>query len=381
MANVSKTHSALPPRSIRALELEKKHIGDAAVRKLNQLGIFIDPQFVRDQVAGLYRGGNGNGNNSLAMDAAFTPQATASSIPTPLQFLQYWLPGFVKIITSARKIDKIIGVNTVGSWEDQEVVQGIVESSATVQEYGDYTNIPLASWNTNFERRTIVRGELGIQVGMLEEGRSAAMRLSSAEEKRQACSISLETFRNAVGFYGWNNGNNRTFGFLNDPNLPAWVSVSGSTWNTKTFLQITADIRVAVAALRTQSQDIIDPETTELTLVLPTAKVDFLTVTSDFGISVRDWLTQTYKKITIISAPELNGANGGADGFVLFADKIDSSEDGSSDGGQTFVQVVPNKLYTLGVEKRIKSYVEGFSNATAGVMLKRPWAVIRYTGI
>ena len=381
MANVSKTHSALPPRSIRALELEKKHIGDAAVRKLNQLGIFIDPQFVRDQVAGLYRGGNGNSNNSLAMDAAFTPQATASSIPTPLQFLQYWLPGFVKIITSARKIDKIIGVNTVGSWEDQEVVQGIVESSATVQEYGDYTNIPLASWNTNFERRTIVRGELGIQVGMLEEGRSAAMRLSSAEEKRQACSISLETFRNAVGFYGWNNGNNRTFGFLNDPNLPAWVSVSGSTWNTKTFLQITADIRVAVAALRTQSQDIIDPETTELTLVLPTAKVDFLTVTSDFGISVRDWLTQTYKKITIISAPELNGANGGADGFVLFADKIDSSEDGSSDGGQTFVQVVPNKLYTLGVEKRIKSYVEGFSNATAGVMLKRPWAVIRYTGI
>jgi len=379
MANVSKTHSSLPPRSIRALELDKKHIGDAAVRKLNQLGIFIDPQFVRDQVAGLYR--NTGGNSSLAMDAAFTPQATVSSVPTPLQFLQYWLPGFVKVITSARKIDKIIGVNTVGSWEDQEVVQGIVESSATVQEYGDYTNIPLASWNTNFERRTIIRGELGIQVGMLEEGRSAAMRLSSAEEKRQACSISLETFRNAVGFYGWNNGNNRTFGFLNDPNLPAWVSVSGGTWNTKTFLNITADIRVAVAALRTQSQDIIDPETTELSLVLPTAKVDFLTVTSDFGISVRDWLTQTYKKITIISAPELNGANGGADGFVLFADKIDSSEDGSSDGGQTFVQVVPNKLYTLGVEKRIKSYVEGFSNATAGVMLKRPWAVIRYTGI
>jgi Uncharacterized protein conserved in bacteria (DUF2184) len=379
MSKVSKTHSALGPRSIRALELEQKHVGDAAVRKLQQLGVFIDPQFVRDQVDGLYRGSNGN--SGLAMDAAFTPQATVSSIPTPLQFLQYWLPGFVKVITSARKIDKIVGLNTTGSWEDQEIVQGIVESSATVQEYGDYTNVPLASWNTNFERRTIVRGELGIQVGMLEEGRSAAMRLSSAEEKRQACSISLETFRNAVGFYGWNNGNNRTFGFLNDPNLPAWVSVAAGQWNTKTFLQIIADIRVAVAALRTQSQDIIDPEETDLTLVLPTAKVDFLTVVSDFGISVRDWLTQTYKKIHIISAPELNGANGGADGFVLFADKIDSSADGSSDGGQTFVQVVPNKLYTLGVEKRIKSYVEGFSNATAGVMLKRPWAVIRYTGI
>ena len=378
-AQISKTHSAIGPRAVKALLLEKQHVGDAAIRKLNQLGIHVDPQFVRDQVDGLYRGANSNAG--LGMDSAFTPQTTTSSVPTPLQFLQYWLPGFVKIITAARKIDKIVGVNTTGSWEDQEVVQGVVESSATVSEYGDFTNLPLASWNTNFERRTVVRGELGIQVGMLEEGRAAAMRVSSAEEKRQACSISLETFRNAVGFYGWNNGANRTFGFLNDPNLPAWVSVSGGAWNTKTFLQITADIRVAIAALRTQSQDIIDPEEAELTLVLPTAKVDFLSVTSEFGVSVRDWLTQTYPKVEIKSAPELNGANGGVDGFVLFADKIDSSLDGSTDGGQTFVQVVPNKLYTLGVEKRVKSYVEGFSNATAGVMLKRPWAVVRYSGI
>lgn len=373
----SKIHSSIKPRQ-GALMLEKKHVGDAAIKKLRQMGIDIDPQFIRDQVDGLYRG---EGARGVSLDSAFTAPVTSPSIPTPLQFLQHWLPGFIKVITSARKIDDLIGIKTAGSWEDQEIVQGIVESSGYVQEYGDYTNIPLASWNTNFERRTIVRGELGIQVGQLEEARAAAMRVSSAEEKRQAASISLEIFRNAVGIYGWNNGANRTFGFLNDPNLPAWISVAGGQWPSKTFLDIVSDLRLAIATLRTQSQDQIDPEKVDLVLALPTAKVDYLSVVSDFGISVRDWLTQTYKKIRIESLPELNGANGGADGFVLWAETIDSSVDGSTDGGDTFIQLVPNKFLTLGVEKRAKSYVEDYANATAGTLLKRPWAVVRYSGI
>lgn len=377
MAKLSKVHSFISPRQAQ-LELEKKHVGDAAIKKLRQMGIDIDSQFIRDQVDGLYAGDRAR---SVALDSAFTPAQTVASVPTPLQFLQHWLPGFVKVVTASRKIDDILGIKTAGSWEDQEIVQGIVESSGFVSEYGDFTNIPLASWNTNFERRTIVRGELGIQVGVLEEGRAAAMRVSSAEEKRQAAAISLEIFRNAVGFYGWNNGANRTFGFLNDPNLPDWITVSGATWDTKTFLQITADIRVAIARLRTQSQDIIDPEKIEMCLTLPTAKVDFLSVTSDYGVSVRDWLTQTYPKVRIVSCPEMNGILAGSDGFVLFAEKIDSALDGSSDGGNTFDQLVPNKFYTLGVEKRAKSYVEDYANATAGVLLKRPWAVVRYVGI
>ena len=51
------------------------------------------------------------------------------------------------------------------------------------------------------------------------------------------------------------------------------------------------------------------------------------------------------------------------------------------DGGRTFDQIVPAKLKSLGVEQRAKSYVEDYTNATAGVMLKRPWAVVRRSGI
>lgn len=371
---ISQTHSRIGGRKVRPFVMTE--VTNQAVAGLARIGLVFDHSVVQEQLVALGKAGAFNGKGT--MDSAFTAPVTSPSIPTPIQFLQAWLPGFVKVLTAARKIDDIIGINTVGSWEDQEIVQGIVEPAGTAAEYGDMTNIPLASWNTNFERRTIVRGEMGMAVGLLEEGRAAAMRLSSADTKRQQAAVSLEIFRNAVGFYGWNSGaGNRTFGFLNDPNLPAYITAPSGGWSgvNGTFQKITGDIRAAIVQLRTQSQDQIDPEKVDLTLVLPTSKVDFLSITTDFGISVRDWITQTYPKMRIVSAPELDVQ------FYLFAEDIDSSIDGSTDGGETFVQLVQSKFITLGVEKRAKVYVEDFSNGTAGTMCKRPWAVVRYTGI
>lgn len=379
-AHISATRSYINGRKAATRKLDLKTVTDSAVNALAKIGIVFDHATVREQVIAL--DALGAFRSGAAMDSNFAPMATTPSMPTPIQFLQTWLPGFVKVMTAARKIDVAVGIKTVGSWEDQEIVQGIVEPAGTVVEYGDLTNIPLANWNTNFERRTIVRGEMGMAVGMLEEGRAAAMRLNSAETKRQGAAVQLEIFRNAIGFYGWNNSINRTFGLLNDPNLPAFISssVSGG-WANGSFQQITGDIRMAVVQLRTQSQDQIDPEKVELTLLLPTSKVDYLSVTTDFGISVRDWITQTYPKMRIESAPEFQSANASADVFYLYADEIDSSIDGSTDGGETFAQLVQTKFMTVGVEKRAKSYVEDYANASAGVLCKRPWAVVRVTGI
>jgi len=109
-----------------------------------------------------------------------------------------------------------------------------------------------------------------------------------------------------------------------------------------------------------------------------TDSVDFLTVTSDFGISVRAWLTDAYPKVRVVSAPQLNNANGAENVFYMFADNV---QDMSTDGGATFIQMVPAKFQVLGIQQLAKAYEEDFSNATAGVMCKRPFAVVRFTGI
>jgi len=364
----SNEHSHIAPRQVGAVKMTADDVADFAA--LSDIGINLPRQQVAKMAA-------------WAMDDNQS-DVTAPSMTTPVQFLQNWLPGFVKVITAARKIDELVGITTTGSWEDEEIVQGILEPIGNAVPYGDYTNVPLASWNTNFVRRTVIRFEKGIKVGMLEEARASRIRVSTSAEKRASSALSLEIQRNLVGFYGYNNGLNLTYGFLNDPALPAYVTVaatgtgSSTLWSTKTFLQIVADIRVAAAQLQTQSQDTINPEDVELTLALPTNSYQYLSVTSDFGISVRDWLNKTYPKLRVVSAPQLNLADGGENVFYLYAESVD---DGASDDSRVWVQVVPAKFQALGVEKQAKAYVEDYANATAGCMLKRPYGVVRYSGI
>lgn len=370
MPTVSQEHFHISARNVRSLPLDvAQKAGPEALMKM----------------------GFGFRNKQVAMDmaqsyAADSVQSTVTtpSVPGLVQFLQNWLPGQVAVMTAAREIDNFIGISTIGNWEDEEIVQEVLENVGYAVPYGDYTNAPLADWNLNYVPRTLVRFELGMRVGVLEEARAARVRLNSSDAKRKSAGLALEITRNLVGFNGYNSGQNNTYGFLNDPGLSAYVTVANNgagtstLWANKTFLEICKDIRTAIVTLRNNSKGNIDPQKVDMTLALPTNAIDYLTVTSDFGISVWDWLRQTYPRIRVVNAIQLNTANGGAGVFYLYADNI---SDLSTDDGRVWVQVVPAKFMVLGVEKLAKGYEEDYANATAGAMCKRPWAVVRFTGI
>ena len=238
-------------------------------RSLNRIGINMD-----DRAVNMLMRGQAAMDSMFAMDA-IQPTVTTGSVGTPVQFLQNWLPGFVFVITAARKIDDLVGLMVTGAWEDEQVVQGILERTGFSVPYGDYSNVPLSSWNTNFNYRTVVRFEEGMKVGNLEAARASRLRVDDAGMKREAAALALEIIRNTVGFSGFNAGANNTYGFLNDPGLGSYTvvpnGVSGQPqWSTKTFLEICKDIRTAIVALRTQSQDTIDPEKLDLTLAIAT---------------------------------------------------------------------------------------------------------------
>lgn len=371
MKKASVVHSHLSARNVRALTGFKAE----QFESLAKIGIGLDKAIVNKMMREI--------EYQSALDA-IQPLVTTPSVATPVQFLQEWLSGQVFIITAARKIDEMIGRTITGNWEDEQVVQTIMELVGSAVPYGDLTDVPFGSWNANFETRTVVRAEEGIMVKPLASARAARMRVDDAATKRQAAALALEIFRNTVGFFGFNNGSNRTYGFLNEPNLPAYVTVangaSGSPlWSSKTYLEITKDIRTAVSALRTRSGDNIDPRTAKLTLGIASNSVDFLSTVSEFGNSVADWIAQTYPSMRIVSAPQLNAANGGANVFYLFADEINDGY--STDGGRTFIQAVPTQFQALGVQQLAKGYEEDYANATAGAFLVRPWAVVRYSGI
>lgn len=366
MATETVTRSHIGPRSV------KPFVGFKADdwRDLHRIGIELPMRAVQD-MADFY-----------ATEDALATGVTTAGIPSPVQFLQNWLPGFVNVVTTPRKIDEFVGISTSGSWEDEEVVLQFMEQTGFSVPYSDYGNVPLSSWNIQFATRTVVRFEGGMAVGKLEEARAARVKVNSADQKRTGATQALEIQRNAVGFYGYNSGDNLTYGFLNDPQLPNYVNfitgANGIPWSTKTFLEIVKDIRTAFAALRTKSQGLIDPKKTQITMGLATAVVDYLSVTTDFGQSVMDWLTKTYPGTRIVDAPELTSANGGANAFYLYAEEVNDGQ--STDDQRTFMQVVPVKFRVLGVQQKIKGYEEDYTNATAGILTKRPWAIVRYSG-
>lgn len=365
----SPIHSSFTGREVR-------HFTNFDAKKLKRM-----EDFEQLQKLGLFTGDSLR-KISYAQDS-LQPTVTTASIPTPIQFLQTWTPGVVYIATAPRKIDEVVGIATVGRWADQQIITRVVEVTGSAVPYGDLQNIPLADWNPNYVARTVVQFEQGMGVDILEEERAALAGFNVAEDKRQGAILALEIARNSTGFFGYNSGNNNTYGFLNDPNELNYttVAVGASThtfWYTKTLLEITNDIRTMIATLRTQSNDLINPRNVPLTLALATAVVDYLTTISDLGYSVLKWLSDTYPNIRIVSAPELDAASGGLNVGYLFADRL---IDMSSDGGQTFVQNVPSKFQMLGIERKAKGYIEDMSNATSGVTCKRPFALTRWNGL
>ena len=374
--------SHIGPRQVGRVKFtgqdQKKALAEQSVyggyEDLKKLGIGLTPDGVAKMAEYAMQ---------VGMDAALPAGVTTPSITTPVQFVQAWLPGFVEDVTDARKIDDLVGITTQGEWSDEEVVQGVMERTGNAAPYTDYGNAQMASWNVNYERRTIVRHELGLQVGRLEEARATAIRANSAEAKRAAVMRELEIVRNRIGFNGFNAGANRTYGLLNESQLPAYVNVpngasSSSEWATKTFQEIKNDLLARAQALRTATGDLVDPTSANITVGIATSAFDYLNQATDFGVSVYEWIMKNYSNWRLISVPEFDAANGGDNVFYMYAEEIAES---GTDDTRTFIQVVPTKFQTLGVQQNTKNYEEDYSNATAGIMLKRPYAVQRASGI
>lgn len=352
----------IPAKRVKAYAID----ADTTMATLNNLGIFISPAVMRDIM------------RNYATDGLPSPQ-TVPSMATPIQFLQYFIPNAIKVITKARKADELLGRDVGGRWEQGEVVQPILEVSGQAQPYGDKTNKNVNGYNANFERRTIVQFEQDIEVGILEQERGAAMRVDPSALKRDGAAESLAISANETAFYGYNDGNNRTYGILNDVNLSAYVTVASgaggyTTWATKTFNEIVNDFKVAFSALRSKTGSNFDPYSDACTCGIADACIDMLDVMNNNGTqSVKQWLESTHPNCRIVPVPQFTTANGGANVFYLIADNLQ--------GRKCVFQFVPEVLRMVGTEKKAKGFLEVYSNATAGVLVAQPVGVVRYTGI
>ena len=114
-------------------------------------------------------------------------------------------------------------------------------------------------------------------------------------------------------------------------------------------------------------------------LALANSVVNYMAVTSDFGISVMEWMNKAYPKIRVVAAPQLDAAHSSENVAYLYAESVMDAD--STDDGRVWAQVVPAKFRLNGVQKLAKGYEESYANATSGALCKRPYAVVRFFGI
>ena len=206
----------------------------------------------------------------MVMDAMPATGVTTATNQVPVQFLQHWMNRFITAVTQATKADEFMGRTTVGEWFQEEVVLRVRELTGSVRPYGDHAQPPLAGYNWNMEARTIVRFSQGIMTGALEEQRLAALgqKASAYESDRAALALAFRLNTNAVAFFGYNLGRNKTYGLLNDPNLADYIQVpqvalsdteTTTKWEDKDFYEIVRDLTVMVSTLQAQCKGNFDP--------------------------------------------------------------------------------------------------------------------------
>ena len=90
------------------------------------------------------------------------------------------------------------------------------------------------------------------------------------------------------------------------------------------------------------------------------------------GISVWDWLHKTYPNCRVESAIQLDNANSGDNVAYLMAETVA--------GMKVIGQYMQDALRLIGVEQKAKGVLECYSNATAGVLVRVPIGIVRFTG-
>lgn len=313
------------------------------------------------------------------MDAFPTQGVTNPTAQVPVQFLQHWMNKIITVVTQATTADEFLGRSTYGEWYQESIVLRVRELTGAVRPYGDHAQAPLARYNFNQEDRTIVRFAQGILTGALEEARLAAIgqKSSAYESDRAALGLAFKLNTNAVAFFGYNLGFNKTYGILNDPNLAPFQAVpanaTGTKWESKNFYEIVRDLNVAVAALQKQCAGNFIPSKHAFKIGIALSCDQFLNQVNSYGISVNKYIADTWPKAEKVVIPEFDDALAGDSVMYVKLDELA--------GSPVAEQIVPAAVRLVGSVPRASGLYELYTDATAGCFVEQPLGIVRFFGI
>jgi hypothetical protein len=308
----------------------------------------------------------------LARDAALV---TTPNTAIPVEFLAYYDPTVVEILTATRNAREIFSEVKKGDWTTAAARFRATEITGATEPYSDYGSGAASGVNYTWPLREQYVFQTTIQYGDFEEAVSAEARIRLASDKQKSAATILDIDANR--FYLLGVQGRDIYGILNSPDLlPAMAPTTGAgglTWDVKTTREIYGDILALFQQLVSQSMGWID-KSSPLTLVVSPASAVQLGKATDFNVSVQDMLDRYFSSLKIVSLPELAVENNPSGELaMLFAKTVAGNPVGEL--------AYSEKVRAGRVIPALSSFSQKWVSTTYGAIIYYPFSVASMRGI
>lgn len=251
----------------------------------------------------------------LAMDSA---SVTAPSVGAPSALYTYLDPRIVEILFGVTNANRFFAPVKKGSWTDDFTQFPVEEISGNVGPYADYGDGPSSDTNHEFPVRQSFRYQTSLKYGDLEVAKLGVAGIDLASRKQTAAAQVIAIAENKFQFYGVKGL--KSYGLLNDPNLPASItpiSVGGkSTWADKVAANpsdaaniVFNDVMKLWGELASNNGGNVDVNN-RIVLGVSNKVISYLTIPNAYGKTAKTLLTENFSSIEIVQAPELSTGSG-----------------------------------------------------------------------
>jgi hypothetical protein len=261
-------------------------------------------------------------DRELAWDAQ--PQLVTSANSGILSlFTTYVDPRIIEIMIQPTKAAQLYGERKMGDWTEDTAAFPVAERTGVTTSYGDYAEGGVSGANVNWPQRQSYHYQIFTRWGERELERNAKAKIDWANQQNEASVLALRKFQNASYLFGIAGLQN--YGGINDPSLPAPITVTGS-WYTETPDVIYADIVRLVQLAVSQGNGLIDAEQSFTMGISPDNVVNF-NKTNQYNVNVFDQIKKNFPNIKIVTVPEFSTAGAGGTELVqLIADSVEGQK-------------------------------------------------------
>lgn len=309
-------------------------------------------------------------------DAAMVTQANNG---IPQWMLAYVDPQIIQILTAPLRAEKIFTPERRGDTSNGVMQFGVIQHTGHVEPYGDYSEGGSADINVKYPTRQAYNFQTTAKWGDKQIAEYGKARINYHAEKERAAAKAIKNAHNDIWFRGVEGLDN--VGILNDPDLPAPIAPtvfgasSAVTWADKATIEngalaIYNDIRALFTDIVTRSKGVVSMDD-KMKLCLSNTSSTFLAAKSNYNVSVRESLKESFPNMEIVTASEYSTDSGEL--VQLIADEVD--------GVKTGILAYTELERSHGIVRKLSSYEEKKSAGSWGAVIFNPFAVSSMIGV